>query len=411
MKSYDVIVVGGGASGMMAAGHAAECGREVLLLEKNARLGEKLSITGGGRCNITNAEFDTRTFLSFFGDAGKFLFSPFARFDVQGTFDFFESHGLPLIIEDRGRAFPETLKATDVTRVMNRYVRDNAVTVRTGVDVVRILTGDGRITGVDTSEGVFEAESYILATGGASYKETGSTGEGLRWLSDIGHTVCEATPDIVPLKVSEQWVKDLAGINLEPMKITFTATDGEALVRTGRLLFTHFGLSGPLILNSAHAVKGFLKRGDVAACIDLFPGQEPHDVDRQLLAVFSENPKKNLLNALKHVVPTGMTRALEAHLPELLLETKIHSLTLDERKSVVKTLKALPLTVTGTMGYDWAVVCDGGIDLKEIDTRTMGSRLYPNLFVIGDLLHINRPTGGYSLQLCWTTGWVAGEHA
>ncbi|WP_136061698.1 BaiN/RdsA family NAD(P)/FAD-dependent oxidoreductase [Pontiella sulfatireligans] len=411
MEIFDVIVVGGGPAGMMAAGHAAEYGRRVLLVEKNRMLGEKLNLTGGGRCNITNAEFDVRTFLSFFGNASKFLFSPFSRFAVQETFDFFEERGLPLMVEDRKRAFPKTEQAGDVVRVLEEYMRGHDVDIRFGVEVKHLLVENGAVAGIETNRGPFKAESVVLATGGASYKATGSTGDGFGWLREVGHTVLDATPDVVPLRVNEQWVKDLSGTTLGPMKITFTAANGGQVVKAGKILFTHFGLSGPLILNSAHEVKALLKYGPVAASIDLFPGLEIHEVDRRLLEVFDDNKNKMVRNTVKALAPAGMARALTALLPEELLEKKVNVVTQDERKTIVQVLKGLPLTVAGTMGYDWAVVCDGGIDLTEIDTRTMRSRLHPNLYVVGDLLHISRPSGGYSLQLCWTTGWVAGENA
>ncbi len=411
METVDVIVVGGGPAGMMAAGRAAECGRRVLLLEQNNRLGVKLDLTGGGRCNITNAEFDTHAFLSFFGDAAKFLYSPFSRFTVQDTFDFFAERGLPLMVEERNRAFPKTENAADVTRVLKQYMREHNVTLKLGVAVEHFMVEHDVIVGVKSSSGVFRAESVVVATGGSAYRETGSTGDAMGWLGEVGHTIAEATPDIVPLRVQDAWVKELSGISLDSMSIMFTDRTGETLSRTGKLLFTHFGLSGPLILNCAHLVKHFLKHGPVAASIDLFPKIEPHEVDRLVLEGMNANKNKIVRNVLKELVPGGVSRALSAVLPEALLETKVNAVTRTQRQTVAQALKGLPLTVTGTMGYDWAVVCDGGIPLSEVDTRTMASRLHPNLFVTGDLLHISRPTGGYSLQLCWTTGWVVGESA
>ncbi len=403
MEHFDVVVVGGGPAGMMAAGHAAECGRRVLLLEKNPAFGEKLNLTGGGRCNITNAEFDTRTFLSFFGSGARFLHSPFSRFAVQETFDFFEERGLPLVVEERKRAFPETQQAADATRVLTEYMQEHGVEIRMETKVKQLLLEDGKIVGIETDRGSVAAESIILATG--------STGGTPDWLREIGHTVHEATPDIVPLRVKEQWVKDLSGTTLDPMKITFTASNGEQLSKAGKILFTHFGVSGPLILNSAHEVKKLLKHRPVSASIDLFPDMEPHRVDLRVLEVFGENKNKIIRNVIKQLAPAGMARALEAHLSPELLDKKVNVATQEERKTLVLRLKGLPFTITGTMGYDWAVVCDGGIDMDEVDTRTMVSRLHPNLYIIGDLLHISRPTGGFSLQLCWTTGWVAGESA
>ena len=396
---------------MIAAGHAAEYGRRVLLVEKNRQLGEKLNLTGGGRCNITNAEFDIREFLSFFGDAAKFLFSPFSRFAVQDTFDFFAERGLPLKVEDRKRAFPETEQATDVTRVLTEYMQEHAVEIRYGITVKHLMVENGKITGIETNRGAVHAESVVLATGGAAYRETGSTSDAFGWLREVGHTIHEATPDIVPLRVKDAWVRALSGTTLDPMKITFTAKDGSVITRTGKILFTHFGISGPLILNCAHKVKHLLKQGSLETTIDLFPGLDIKEVDRRVLEVFEENKNKMVRNVTKQLAPMGLARALIANLPPDLLEKKVNGVTLDERKTITRCLKGLACTVSGTMGYDWAVVCDGAIPLSEVDTRTMASRLHPNLFVAGDLLHISRPSGGYSLQICWTMGWVAGEHA
>lgn len=412
MENYEVIVVGGGPAGMIAAGHAAEYGRRVLLLEKNPKPGKKLELSGGGRCNITNGELDTREFLANYSEYAKFLFSPFSRFSAIDTFEFFEHLGLPLYIsEDRKRAFPETDNAADVTRALRKYMKENGVECRFNTSVRGLLIEDGKITGVQTAEGSVHAESVILATGGTSYKETGSTGEAFKWLEEIGHTVIEATPDIVPLKVKEQWVKDLSGTALDPMRITFTAIDGKSFFREGKILFTHFGISGPLILNSAHEVKKLLKQGPVSATIDLFPKLEINEVDRRVLEAFDENKNKILRNVTKLLVPAGMAKTLNTNLPPGLLDKKVNVVTQEERKRLARTMKELPLTITATMGYDWAVVCDGGIPLEEVDTKTMSSRLHPNLFITGDMLNISRPSGGFSLQLCWTTGYVAGESA
>ena len=410
MSSYDTIVIGGGASGMMAAGRAAELGKSVLLLEKNRTLGRKLSITGGGRCNITNAEEDVRTLLSYYGDAAKFLFSPFSQFGMKDTFTFFESKGLPLVVEARKRAFPKTQSALDVTRVMKEYAMKNGVSVRTGTIVKSFEMKNGAIIGVQTNNGAFYAKSFVLATGGMSHQDTGSTGEGLSWLEDLGHTVYAPNPDIVPLKVADKWVTDLSGTSLSFMKITF-GTGKQKVVRTGKILFTHFGLSGPLILNAAHEVKKLIDaNGPVIASIDLYPDTELGTVRNRVLAAFDENKNKTFKNIIKELVPAGLADTFKALLPVEMLEQKVHSISKEDRNHFVDLLKGMPLTVTGTMGYEWAVVSDGGVELQEVDMKTMASRIYPNLFFTGDVLHISRPSGGYSLQLCWTTGFVAGSH-
>jgi len=408
-EPYDLIVVGGGASGMMAAARAGARGLSVLLLEKNTELGKKLSITGGGRCNITNAEFDTRILLSHYGEAAKFLHSPFSQFGVQDTFDFFTTRGLSIKIEDRKRAFPSTESAKDVTRTMKRAVDASGVIVMLGVEVKKITKDGTLVSGVETNKGIFTAKSVVLATGGASYKETGSTGEGLSWLTELGHTVHPSTPDIVPLTVREELVKKLSGKSLLHAQITF-GMGKNRIQKTGKILFTHFGLSGPLILNASREVKKLLENGEVRACIDLFPGTEVHELEKHILTYFELHKNKTLRNALKEILPAGMTDAVLAHGDSALSETKVHSVTKEQRGLLARTCKSLIATITGTMGYDWAVVSDGGVDLKEVNMKTMASKLYPNLYLTGDVLHINRPSGGYSLQLCWTTGWVAGSH-
>ncbi len=408
---YDVIVIGGGASGMMAAGRAAEKGKRVLLLEKNAKLGAKLAITGGGRCNITNAEEDERIFLSKYGTADKFLHSAFAQFGVQDTFSFFESRGLPLVIEAHKRAFPATERASDVVAVLSAYLVKGKVEVRTGVTVKSLVTTDGFIERVQTSAGDFFAHSFILATGGVSHPETGSTGDGFMWLTGIGHTITKPTPTIVPLKVKEGWVKKLAGVSLPLVKVTFFVDGVKKFSKTGPLLFTHFGVSGPTILNSAGKVSDLFQEGIVTAALDLFPGMDTGALDRKVTELFDANKNKVLKNVLKELVPPGTTETLLSLVPSINPETKVHSVTKEHRKRLVELMRHIPFTITGLMGFDRAVVADGGLPLTEVDTRTMRSLRYKNLFVTGDLLHIKRPSGGYSLQLCWTTGFIAGAHA
>jgi predicted Rossmann fold flavoprotein len=407
---FDVIVIGGGAAGMMAAGQAASRGKNVLLLEKNRELGEKLKITGGGRCNITNAEYDNRILLSHYGKAADFLYSPFSQFSVENTFTFFESLGLPLVIQARNRAFPNTEKAEDVFRVLNKFCIKNNVRVRTACKVKKINFKNGQITSVETNIGEFFGKSFILATGGVSHPETGSNGDGFNWLRDLGHSVQEPTPTIVPLSVEENWVKSLAGVSLSFMKITFFLEGQRKFSETGKILFTHFGLSGPLILNSASKVHDLLQEGLVTAQIDAFPDTDLGSLDKKIINLFDQNKNKEFKSVFKELVPRNMSAALST-LVDISPEAKIHSISRDQRKSIVNLLKAMPITINGLMGNDRAVSADGGVMLSEIDTKTMKSKLFDNLYIIGDLLHINRPSGGYSLQLCWTTGYVAGDAA
>ncbi len=411
-KKYDVIVVGGGASGMMAAGRAAERGLRVLILEKNKNLGEKLKISGGGRCNITNAEKDVHEFLKHYGKAAPFLYSPFSQFGGGDTFAFFEGKDLPLVVQARKRAFPHTERAIDVYKTLEEYLKTGQVTIKSNAKVSRILFQKEKITGIICGNATYTGESYILATGGVSHPETGSTGDGFKWLKALGHTVADPTPTIVPLAVKDPWIKSLAGVSLSFMKITFYADGVKKFSKTGKLLFTHFGLSGPLILNSSGMVAGLLEGGAiVTATIDAYPDTDEGSLEKKIIKTFDANKNKMLKNVMKSIVPEGTSEAIVTLLGNIDPDTKVHSVTKDERKALVNLLKGLPVTIEGLMGYDRAVVADGGVPLSEIDTKTMRSKKYDNLYIIGDLLHITRPSGGFSLQLCWTSGYVAGDHA
>ncbi len=411
---YNTIIIGAGPSGMMTAGIAAQRGQRVLVIEKNARMGEKLRITGGGRCNVTNAEFDVRKFLSFYGENEKYLHSAFSQFGVQDTFDFFEKLGLPLVVQALNRAFPNTERAADVYFALEKFLKDNNVDVITKSPVTKIHTDGGVITGVTAGGKIYTADSFVLATGGVSHPETGSTGDGFTWLRDLGHTVADPTPSIVPLAVSDAWIKSLSGKSFDNAKIIFFVEKNgvrtKSFAKTGRILATHFGLSGPMILNSAQAVDDLLHEGSVTAEINLFPGMDAGAVERQVVQIFDANKNKSFKTVFKELVPVGMGSGIIPLVDFIDHETKVHSVTKDARKQLVRLLMALPVHIIDLMGLDRAVVADGGIPLDEIDTKTMRSKKVSNLFITGDLLHVNRPTGGYSLQLCWTTGYVAGMH-
>lgn len=398
---------------MMAAGRAAECGKRVLLVEKNKQLGKKLDTTGGGRCNILNAEEDVRKLASAYKDAAKYLHSAFAQHGMQDSKKFFEDRGIPIVVEARKRAFPESQLATDITDTMRDYVTKNGVTLRLGVRVKGFIKGDeGEILGITTTKESFAADTFILATGGSSRPETGASSESVSWLTEYGHTVHDANPNIVPLKVEEKWVKDLSGTSLSFMKITFganlTKKQGK-FSKTGKILFTHFGLSGPLVLNSSYEVKQLLAGGQVEAVIDMYPDTDIGTLRNRVLEAFNINKNKELQNVLKEFVPHGMAEAVAAQFDSEMKTMRVHSVGKEERLELVERLKAMPLTITGTMGLDRAVISDGGVDMSEVDTKTMQSKRVQNLYFTGDVLHINRPSGGFSLQLCWTTGWIAGN--
>jgi predicted Rossmann fold flavoprotein len=410
-KVYDIIVIGGGAAGMMASGRAAECGASVLLLEKNDGLGKKLLITGGGRCNVTNAESDQHLFLAKYQDAAKFLFSPLARFSVQDTLEFFHALGMKTKVEAEKRVFPVSDNAQSVWDALDRYMKRGKVTVMSDSEVLGLEHSETEITGVRLKNGiVYQAERYILATGGKSHPETGSTGDGFIWLKAIGHTVKNARAALVPLRVRESWVHQLSGLSFTNAKFTYFHKDKKQESKKGKILFTHFGLSGPLVLNMSKGVSEFLEYGQVKVSIDIFPSVDSGELDRQIQTLFEEQKNRQVKNSLDGFLPNLLISPL-LELCNIDQDKPVHSITRDERLRIGERLKNLDMTVTALMGMEKAVVTSGGVALEEVDFRTMQSRLYTNLHVVGDLLNIDRPSGGYSLQLCWTTGFVAGTSA
>ena len=418
---WDVIIIGGGASGMMAAATAGSLGKKVLILEKNQELGEKLKISGGGRCNVTNAEEDVKILLKNYGEAEQYLYTPFSEFGNQETFKYFEKQNLVLVVQARDRAFPHTEKASDVYNALLWDMQKYKVEIKSKVTVSKMVSivdaaGKNIIEKIITNKGEFFAKSFILATGGVSHPETGSTGDGFRFLKELGHTVKDPTPSIVPIKVSDSWVHALSGISAKDAKITFFLNDKKQFVKKGDILFTHFGLSGPLILNSASKVGVLLQSGEVKAYIDLYPNKDHRELDDLLINIFDNNKNKLFKNILNEIAPNGMAKGIETLLEssanlKINLETKVHSIQKQDRRDLMQLLKALPINVTSLMGYDRAVVADGGVILDEIDMKNMRSKIHSNLYIIGDLLNINKPSGGFSLQLCWTTGFLAGTNS
>ena len=407
-RTYDFIVLGGGPSGMMAAGRAAELGARVLIMEKNKQLGKKLLLTGGGRCNITNAIFDTREFLENFPEAKQFLYSPFSKFSVKDTFDFFEKRGLPLATEAKERVFPKTQQAESVLSALERYMKKNNVEIKKETKVTSIKQKDDGIWIVKTKKMEYSARNIALATGGLAAPETGSTGDGFKILEELGHRTSSPKPNLVPLKVKEKWVHELSGITLSFMTIHFIQNGKTKLKKTGKILFTHFGVSGPLILNCSFGVAKLLKEGCVHASVDMFPDTQEQDLDHRILNLFEKHNNKKLKNVLPELIPEAFVKEILAF-PEIsLAEREVHSITREERQALVKKLKDLTFEITGTLGFDKAIASTGGVDPQEVNFKNMTSRLFPNLYLLGDTLNINRPSGGFSLQLCWTTGWVAG---
>ena len=414
---WDLAVVGGGPAGMLAAGRAAELGAKVILIEKNATLGNKLLITGGGRCNVLNSEFDTRKLLERFKGDGKFLFSTFAQFGVKETLDFFHKSGMETKVENEQRVFPVSNSARSVFDVLVRYINGGGVTVLTNSPVAELITAGKNIGGIKLKGGkIIRAKSVIIATGGTSRPETGSTGDAYSWLRNIGHTIITPTPSLVPIAVKDRWVKGLSGITLTNVKISVFQNGVKQNVSVGartpkgKILFTHLGLSGPMILNMSKDIGELLKYGEVTLSLDLLPTLDYAKLNLKLQEIFKENDKKKFKNSLGELVPAAMVSVI-VELSDINPEINCNSVSRDERIRLMTLLKAIPVRVDKLLGADKAIVSSGGVILDEVDFRTMRSRLFTNLYLVGDILNIDRPSGGFSLQICWTTGYVAGTHA
>ncbi len=406
---WDVVVIGGGASGMMTAGVAGSLGKKVLLLEKNAELGKKLLITGGGRCNVTNAEEDLRVLLSKFKDAEQFLYSSFSQFDNKSTIQFFNSHGMETKVEAKNRVFPISNSAKSVWEVLLNYLKSGNVTVASNCTVISLNKNKNKIESV-TLKGRrnIKSKSFVLSTGGKSRPETGSTGDGFNWLKDLGHNVVEPTASLVPIKTKTEWVEKLQGVNADDVKITLLQNNEKQGQTRGKILFTHFGLSGPTILNMSSEIAELLKYGEVFLSLDLLPAFDHGQLNQKLQDIISENSNKKYKNILDNLLPSAVSSVV-VELSKIDPDKKSNSVTREERLSLIELIKNLKVEVEGLLGEDKAIVTSGGVVLEEVDFKTMASKLYPNLYLTGDILNIDRPSGGYSLQLCWTTGFIAGK--
>ena len=410
--SADIIVVGGGASGMMAAGRAAELGADVLLLEKMPRLGTKLRITGKGRCNLTNvATLDE--FIAHFGPNGRFLYNAFGRFFVDDLRAFFARMGVPTVVERGGRVFPESNEAADVAEALRRYCQDAGVRVRYKTAVDRLLVEGGRVVGVGAGEAEFRARAVILATGGASYPSTGSTGDGYRLAASVGHTIVPIRPALVPLETAEPWVPRMMGVSLRNVRATLYVDGKPVASEFGEMLFTHFGLSGPIILTlSRHPALVSRPSPDtrVEVGVDLKPALSDEKLDARLRRDLDAHGKRTFRSIVKGLVPAKMVDVL-VELSGVPGDKPAHQITAQERARLLALLRNLRVTVVGQRPLREAIVTAGGVALGEVNPRTMESRRVAGLYFCGEVLDLDADTGGYNLQAAFSTGWVAGESA
>ena len=392
---------------MMAAIRAAENSAEVILFEKNNRLGKKLSITGKGRCNLTNSAEISEVIKNIPGN-GKFLYSALKNFSTADTINFFESLGLKTKIERGGRVFPESDNAAEVIEVLTKKLALLNVDVRLNSKVTEIISDGKKILGVEVDKKFFDADKIILATGGKSYPATGSTGDGFIFAKKLGHTVKKIFPALVPLEVEEDFIKILQGLSLKNVRVTLNA-DGKKITEIfGEMLFTHFGISGPIILTLSGQIAKLLdEKKFVELLINLKPALSVEQLDARILRDFEKFKRKSVKNSLVELLPQKLIPII-LDLSFIDEEKKVDEITKSERQRLTKILQNLPLTVTKTRPIDEAIVTAGGVSVKEINPKTMESKIISGLYIVGEVLDVDGFTGGFNLQAAWATGNAAG---
>ena len=408
-----VIVVGGGAAGMFAAIAAAKNGHQVTLYEKNEKLGKKIFITGKGRCNITNAA-DMEELFDAVVTNSKFLYSSFYGYTNQNVIDFFEDAGVPVKIERGNRVFPTSDHSSDVIRALEREMKKAGVKVCLNTEVKSVEAENGKLNRVvlkDTTTRT--ADACIVATGGLSYRSTGSTGDGFRFAESVGHKVTQCFPSLVPMETKEPWICELQGLSLRNVEAKILDGKKELYKDFGEMLFTHFGVSGPLIISaSSYVGKKFMdKKGqkkELTLEIDLKPALTEEQLDQRVLRDFEENHNRQFKNAITKLFPTKLIPVM-MELGGIDPEKKVNSIEKEERKQFVHLMKHFRMTLTGLRDYPEAIITKGGVNVKEIDPGTMESKLVKGLYFAGEVLDLDALTGGFNLQIAWSTGYAAGN--
>ena len=400
-----VIIVGGGAAGMMAAVAAADNGKQVCLIEKNEKLGKKLFITGKGRCNVTNAA-DTEMLLTNVCTNAKFLYSAFYSFDNNAVMSFLEQAGCLLKTERGERVFPVSDHYSDVIAAFRRELEKRGVEIRLHTVVKELCAEEGQITGVILEDGKkLFADNVIVCTGGISYPSTGSTGDGYRFAEETGHRVTEPRPALVPLSIEEEWCGQLMGLALKNVSLRLICGKQEVFEGFGEMLFTHFGISGPLVLSAS----SFYMPGEkTKAMIDLKPAMDEEQLDRRLLRDFDENKNRQFKNALGGLFPIKLIPVM-IELSGIHPDKRVNEISREERKRFISLMKNLPLTVTGTRDFTEAIITRGGVSVKDINPSTMESKKVKGLYFAGEVLDLDALTGGFNLQIAWSTGHLAGS--
>jgi len=407
---YDVAVIGGGPAGMIAAGRAGELGSHVVLIEKNRDLGTKLLIAGKGRCNITNKRDKPREMIEKFGKNGKFLFSLFSRFGVKETIDFFENHGVRTKVERGGRVFPVSDRSQDVLGALINYLKKSQVKVRMNSKVKEIVKKGNKIEKIILTSGEeVVADNFIICTGGKSYPVTGSTGDGYGWAEKMGHMIISPSPSLVPVIIKEKFVKELEGLSLKNVEISIYKDSKKIGSRFGEAIFTANGMSGPIILDMSKEISKELP-GEIKMQIDFKPALDFVKLDKRIQRDFQKGSNKLFKNSLDELLPKKLI-PIVIRLSKINPNQEVNSVAKEERRKLLHLLKEFGLGVKGLEGFKKAIITTGGVKLSEIDQKTMKSKLIDNLYFAGEILDLDGPTGGYNLQVCWTTGYIAGESA
>lgn len=409
-----VIVIGGGAAGMIAAIAAAQKGHKVILLEKNEKLGKKLFITGKGRCNVTNAA-DMDVLFQNICTNEKFLYSAFYGFDNTRVCDLLEQAGCPLKTERGDRVFPVSDHSSDVIAALQRELRKYQVDVHLHTEVIKILTketdGNPVFCGVECADHKkIAADDCIVCTGGCSYASTGSTGDGYRFAEETGHKVTERKPALVPLEIRENWCRELMGLSLKNVEIRMQCGKKTWYEGFGEMLFTHFGVSGPVILSASSFAAKIIKKRPLDLVIDLKPALTPEQLDARILRDFDEAKNKRFKNSLNRLFPAKLIPVMVAR-SGIDPEKKVNEVTAKERERLVEAAKSFHVTLTGLRGYNEAIITQGGVDVKEINPATMESKKAQGLYFAGEVLDLDGVTGGFNLQIAWSTGMLAGRSA
>lgn len=401
----DAVVIGAGAAGMLAAAAAARRGLDVVVLEKNDYPGRKLRITGKGRCNVTNA-CDVREFLTNIPVNGRFLYSALNKFPPQSAMAYFEALGVPLKVERGNRVFPISDKAADISSALERDARGSGARFMKA-RAQNVLEQAGAVIGVETDIGPIACGGVIICTGGLSYPATGSTGDGYAFARKLGHTVIAPKASLVPLVCRGTLCRDLMGLSLRNVRIDVFEDEKKLFSDFGELLFTHFGMSGPLILSASAHMRHFGEK-DYSVAIDLKPALDEKTLDRRLLSDFEKHKNNDFINALGELLPRKMIPVIVA-CSEIPPHTKVHSITKEQRQDFLRLLKAFPVAVTGTRPVEEAIVTTGGVDVREINPRTMASKRVDGLYFAGEVLDVDGYTGGFNLQIAWSTAYLAGN--